>query len=124
MQDTSDASEQLMMKHALKRRNTTGIAERASSNVVLAAASRAARGADAAGADGAPFVEHVTALMIAVILQNIPAIKVLLEADPDPRVKNAASQNVFHVAAIIGNPAVMRLLVQACVSGLRRRRCC
>ena len=54
----------------------------------------------------------MTCLMIAVVLQDVAAVRVLLNFDPDPRVKNAAAQNVFHAAAIVGNAEIMRLLVQ------------
>eukprot|EP00750_Incisomonas_marina_P013334 INCI17292.1.p1 GENE.INCI17292.1~~INCI17292.1.p1 ORF type:complete len:2000 (-),score=360.72 INCI17292.1:184-6183(-) len=58
-------------------------------------------------------VEHVTALMVAVVLQDIAALEVLLEFHPDPRIKNADSQSVFHMAAIVGNADVMKLLVSS-----------
>ena len=58
-------------------------------------------------------MEHVTALMVAVVLQDIAALEVLLEFHPDPRIKNADSQSVFHMAAIVGNADVMKLLVSS-----------
>lgn len=56
-------------------------------------------------------VEHITALMIATLLQSTTTMKVLLKYQPDPRIKNASSQNVFHIAAIVGNSKLMKLLV-------------
>mgnify|MGYP003883208699 CR=1 FL=1 len=94
--------------NALARQNSMPMAPTTTTAAAVAAASQTAvKSADSV------VMEHVTALMVATLLQDVASVKALLKAHPDPRVKNAAGQNVFHIAAIVGSADVMQLLVHA-----------